>query len=120
MPKSLAGAINLVFSAYPQKYENCSTLLPGRRCKSKKGVHNMWFGHVFLDTPRGETYKNQFLKFGMFLFRRYPVFYFRLLNKLHKNNNNEFFVINNFTRSTFVVNPNLHRALKNLAVFLSY
>jgi hypothetical protein len=27
MPKSLAGAINLVFIAYPQKYENCSTLV---------------------------------------------------------------------------------------------
>jgi hypothetical protein len=26
-PYTIAGAINLVFNAYPQKYENCSTLV---------------------------------------------------------------------------------------------
>jgi hypothetical protein len=31
MPKSLAGAINLVFIANPQKYENCSTLYVVRK-----------------------------------------------------------------------------------------
>jgi hypothetical protein len=33
-PYTIAGAINLVFNAYPQKYENCSTLVDAQIYKN--------------------------------------------------------------------------------------